>query len=266
MDDQQTTTDASAEAGGKTIQGIPVDDQGQALPQPENAEEQPAAVQEDVKTDQTPQDDKPSDDKPTENPQGFDDDTLKWMESKGIDPASPDALTKMARSAREAEKAMHQKAQKASELERTTSAIADEGSTQIAEATGESEELVREVRRLNAKMQAREFWEAHPEAKEYESQIVSEIQANPVLASDLEAAYAKVMLKNADSLKSEGKKEALKTLASKQQATVPIGSAVHGASQGPTKITPENVDSLVAQNDLEWFKKNQDAINRAMAG
>ena len=44
-------------------------------------------------------------------------------------------------------------------------------------------------------------------------------------------------------------------------------SLVNGSTNTPVsdKITSENVDELVGKNGPEWFKKNYDAINRAMA-
>ncbi len=42
---EDTTTEAPVASGGTTIQGVQVDDQGQAVALPENNEEQAAAVQ-----------------------------------------------------------------------------------------------------------------------------------------------------------------------------------------------------------------------------
>jgi len=81
----------------------------------------------------------------------------------------------------------------------------------------------------------------------------------------LKAAYAMAVAKNPDKVKSQARKETLESLAQKQQASVPTGNATN-AGISSTKITPENVDQLVAKNDLAWFQKHYDEINRAMAG
>lgn len=253
MDDQKTTTDTSET--GDTVQGVAVDDQAQAVSQPDKEESTSAAKEDVTEAQETTE--------PQEEEKSSEDDNSKWLESKGIDPTSPDAISKLTKSAREAEKAMHQKAGEASQLKKSMETVADTVAEEEATATGQDPETAKLLKRLIVRDSLRDFWEANPDAKKHEQELAKIVTERPYLAGDLEAAYALVQT---NTLKSEGKKEALKSLASKQQAAVPAGSAVSGSSMGTSKITPENVNELVGKNDLKWFEAHQDEINQAMAG
>ncbi len=220
-------------------------------------EAEPVAAEQtdtDVTTQEAPQGDEPSTD---------DNSTTEWLKNKGVDPSSPEAFEKVAEMARNAEKAMHSKAQKASELEK----VIDTGITKEAEDIGFNDEERLDLARIKTKLSVREFFDGNPDAKEYEQAMIAELATKPHLAGDLESLYANAVVKsgNLDAVKSQGKREALESLAAKQTAAVPTGNAVHGAST-PAAITPANVDELVGKNSLGWFQKNQAAINKAMAG
>lgn len=250
--DEQSTTDTPVETGGTTIQGIQVDEQGQAVSQPEPTE----TVEAEAKTTEEPSQEAPQEVEPSTD----DNSTVEWLKNKGVDPNSPEALEKVAEMARNAEKQMHTKAQKASELEKAI----DEGITQEAADQGLSEDERLDIVRIKTKLNVREFFENNPEARQYEQDMIATLSEKPHLAGDLESLYANAVVKSG-SLKSQGKKEALESLAHKQTAAVPRGNAVNSGVTSQA-ITPENVDALVGQNDLEWFQKNREAINRAMAG
>lgn len=237
MDDQQTTTDAPVDTGVETTQPVQTD--------------QPAA-DEGTTSDQTPSNDAPS----------FDEDTTKWLESKGIDPSSPEALAKVAKSAREAEKAMHAKAGEASHLKKSMDTVADSYAEEEATATGQDPELVKTVKRLLVRDSIREFWDAHPDAKEHESAIAQIVQERPYLANDLEAAYALIQSKNA---KSEGAKQALENLASKQRAAAPSGAAVSSAVTTKASITRAELAKRTQAGDIGWLNKNMPTINQMVA-
>lgn len=250
--DEQSTTDTPVETGGTTIQGIQVDEQGQAVSQPEPTE----TVEAEAKTTEEPSQEAPQEVEPSTD----DNSTVEWLKNKGVDPNSPEALEKVAEMARNAEKQMHTKAQKASELEKAI----DTGITQEAVDQGLSEDERLDIVRIKTKLNVREFFENNPEARQYEQDMIATLSEKPHLAGDLESLYANAVVKSG-SLKSQGKKEALESLAHKQTAAVPRGNAVNSGVTSQA-ITPENVDALVGQNDLEWFQKNREAINRAMAG
>jgi hypothetical protein len=253
--DEQTTTNAPVSEGA-TIDGVSVDSQGQAVAQPETTETAEAVKE-------------PTTEATTSEPSSDDnsDDVTEFLKKKGVDTSNPEeALRKVADIARNAEKAMHQKAQKASELEKTLSTTSDEVAEDVALATGQDPEVLKRLQRMEVKDVVREFWDTNPQAREFESQMIEELQTRPHLAGDLDALWAVVQSKNSDVIKSQGKKEALSSLAQKQQAAVPAGNAVQPNGMGSPKITPQNVDSLVAQNDMNWFRAHYDEINRAMSG
>ena len=236
MYDQETTTEEVVDTGAEAqpVEAAPTE-----------------AVQEDVSNDQA-EAVEPSDD----NPQGFDEDTLNWLNAKGIDPSSPEALSKVAKTAREAEKAMHSKANEASQLKKSMESVAD----QAAEETGENPMLVR----LMVKDTIRDFYDSNPEAKEFDKEIAEVVTQRPYLVNDLEAAYALVQKNNAPVLKEQGKKEALQSLASKQRTAAPTGSAVNSVPSKPG-ISRELIAQKTAAGDIDWLTKNQAAINQAVA-
>lgn len=253
--EEQTTIEAPVESGGN-INGIQVDDQGMAIPQPETTE--PAEAE--VTTEETSQE------APTEvEPSNEDNSTVEWLKNKGIDPSSPEAIEKVAEMARNAEKAMHSKAQKASELEKAI----DSGITQEAESLGLSDDDRLDIARIKTKLTVREFFDAVPEAKEYEQAMISELAAKPHLANDLESLYATAVFKSGglESVKSQTKRDTLESLAHKQTAAVPRGNATNGSQiESATAITPQNVDQMVARMSVEEYRKRLPEINRAMAG
>lgn len=258
--DDKTTTDAPVDNGGQQhINGVAIDDQGMAIPQPEETE-QTSAVEE---TTETEQQETQSEAEPSEDEQ-----LASWAEKKGLTLDSDNAK-KAAKMAREAEKAMHSKAQKASELEKTMSSMSDQSAEQIADATGQDPEVLKRIQRMEVKSSIRDFWDNNPDARQYEKEMAQIAVDSGLYGSPeaiLKASYAIALSQNQDSVKSQGKREALESLAHKQQAAVPTGSAVNSSNMGEAKITPQNVDALVGQNDLAWFEKNRDAINAAMAG
>ena len=242
MDDQETTTDAVVETGAEA--------------QPVETTEAPA-VQEDVTSEAETTE-------PSDNPQGFDEDTLKWMTAKGIDPSSSDALTKLAKSAREAEKAMHSKAQRASELEKSMATVSDEYAENVAEQTGQDPELLKRLQRMEVKDTVREFWDNNPEARQYEKEMIDVVAQKPYLAGDLDAIYAVVLKNNTQSLQSEGGRKALESLAGKQRASAPTGSAVSSAPTRPS-ITRAMIAEKTQAGDVEWLNQNSSTINQLVA-
>jgi hypothetical protein len=196
------------------------------------------------------------------------DDTSEWLSKKGIDPSDPEAINKLAKSAREAERAMHAKAAKAKELERSMTELSDQSAEEIAYNTGQDPELLKRVQRFEVKSTVRDFFEQYPEAKQYEQQMIKNMTESGLYGSPeamLKAAYSMAVAEDTTSVKNQARRETLENLAQSQQASVPRGNATVAGVSSQT-ITPQNVDQLVAQNNLDWFKKNYDAINRAMSG
>lgn len=256
--DETTTTGAPVADGGQSVQGVAIDDQGMAIPQPENTDPAPAGEQ----TTEPTQPNTVSEEPPTGDNSDSD-----WLKNKGIDPSSPDAVEKLAKMAQNAEKAMHEKAKKASELEKSVGAVADQQITQYEQDNGtQLSETDRAVQKLVVKDSVRTFFDNNPDARPYEQAMIAELQNAPHLAGDLESLYARAVVSSGDSVKSQVRQETLETLAQKQTAAVPRGNAVNGSNMGASAITPQNVDQLVSQNSLEWFEQNRDAINAAMAG
>lgn len=219
--EDQTTTVAPVTPGVEPTQPV-VAEPTTAATEPSVAPTEPEPAQPSVE----PSKDAPSDD----------DELSSWAEKKGLTLDSDNAK-KAAKMAREAERAMHQKAQRASELEKSISTKSDEYAEEVAQVTGQDPELVKRLQRIEVRESVRDFWDANPDARQYESQMIELLQTKPHLAGDLESLYASALVKsgNLDAVKSQGKREALESLAHKQQAAVPTGNATNSGITPKTK-------------------------------
>lgn len=268
---EATTTEAPAESGEiESINGVPIDDNGMAISQPEEAE-QAEAVEETTKEQQEAEaTEEPSTEETTESTEEVvdteDEQLAKFAATKGLELDSENAK-KAAKMAMNAEKLMHSKTKQASEMERTMSAMSDASAEQVAEATGQDPEVLKRLQRMEVKDSIRDFWDTNPDARNYESEMAEIAQTSGLYGSPeaiLKASYAIARSNDSANLKSQGKQEALKSLAHKQQAAVPTGNAVT-STISQDKITPQNVDKLVGEHDLAWFESHRDEINKAMA-
>lgn len=258
MEDQTTTNESVDTGETQSVNGIPIDDQGMAISEPEETE-QTSAVETTTQPEKeaTTVDSEPSDDEQL----------TKFAETKGL-VLDSDNAKKAAKMAMNAEKLMHDKTKRAGELERTMSTMSNDAADREAQATGQNPELLRTVRQLQVDKSIRDFWDENPEAKQYEKEmavIANEAGLFGTAESILKASYAMAAMSNQGAVKSQGKREALESLAHKQQAAVPIGNAVT-SSMTSNSITPQNVSQMVDSHDQKWFESNYDAINKAMRG
>lgn len=259
--EEETTTNAPVSDGG-SINGIAVDDQGQALVADEPQPDQPEPAEAEDKPVE-PSQEAPKEDEPAK----ADNSTTAWLEAKGIDPKSPEAIEKVAEMARNAEKAMHQKAQKASELEKVAK-ISDEEIP--VDATPEVRDNVR-VRNLELKFDVQQWKVQNPDKVAHEAEMVK-VLADPTKKAlvqegylSLDDVYSIARGGDVEATKSQGKREALETLAQKQQAAVPVGNAVNpSGSASASKITPQNVDQLVKGMSVQEYQKRLPEINAAL--
>jgi len=258
--DDKTTTDAPVEPGEvQTINGIAIDDQGMAISEPDETTESNSAVE---TTSETEQEAVEANQEPSEE----DEQLTKFAETKGLTLDSDNAR-KAAKMAMNAEKLMHSKANKASELERTMGQMSDDSASQVAQATGQDPEVLKRLQRMEVKDSIREFWDGNPDAKQYESEMAKIAVESGLYGSPeaiLKASYAMAVAGNTDTIKSQGKREGLESLAHKQQAAVPRGNAVTSGASSEA-ITPQNVDYLVGKNDMSWYMSHRDEINKVMA-
>lgn len=185
------------------------------------------------------------------------DDIESWAKQKGLPLDDPVKLAKMYR---DAEKKMHEATAKSRELE--TAAVDN------LNYTGDNEDPLRlSVNQLLIQNKVRDFFDSNPEARDYETEMAKIVQERPHLQNDLDALFAlaaKDTLSGKEGqLKAEGGREALTNLAQKQAGRPPVASATNSADYTTSKITPENVERLVAQNDMTWYKANRTEILRA---
>jgi hypothetical protein len=258
MEETTTTNEPVATGEVQSIDGVNIDDQGMAISQPEEQEESSAAeattAPEEKATTATSE--------PSEDEQ-----LTKFAETKGL-VLDSDNAKKAAKMAMNAEKLMHDKSKRASELERTMSSMGDDSAERQAEVTGENPEVLKRLQRMEIKQSITDFWDNNPDARQYESEMAKIAVDAGLYGSPeaiLKASYAMAAMNNSGAVKSQGKREALESLAHKQQAAVPTGNAVN-SSMTNNAITPQNVDQLVGANDYEWYMQHRDEINKAMRG
>jgi hypothetical protein len=179
------------------------------------------------------------------------DDNLEWLQKKGIDPNSPEALSKVAEMYRNAEKTMHESTEKASNLERTIT----ESSQKTAEDTGlQTDPNEDRIRALETKTAVSEFFARDDVDSAMRPKMAEYVKENPQVGLLFEHGYLNLqniydMTKGSDAgletqLKTEGGREALQRVADKQQA-----KAVHGAATSSAMGTPP----VTKANFDEWY-------------
>ncbi len=209
--EEQTTTEAPVEAGAQA--------------QPVEAEQATAATQ-------TTESEQQTQSEQTESEPSEDDALAKFAQTKGLELDSENAK-KAAKMAMEAERNMHKATGRAGEMEKTMSSMSDTSAEQVAQATGQDPELIKRLQRMEVKDSIRDFWDANPEARKYESEMAKVASESGLVGAPeaiLKASYAMAIANNQGAVKSQGKKEALESLAHKQQAAVPTGSATNAGT------------------------------------
>lgn len=173
------------------------------------------------------------------------DDNLEWLKSKGVDPTDPEATAKIAKMYRDAEKAMHQSTQKASELQKALQPTPGEQPTAESLAADPVAALANEVQALKLTQSVTGFFSTNPDAKQYEAQMATIVTENPTVGALVKGGYLSVqnlydMAKGADSsregqLKKDGGREALQKVADKQQGKAVQGQATSSALSDDSK-------------------------------
>lgn len=178
------------------------------------------------------------------------DDNLEWLQKKGIDPTSPEAISKVAEMYRNAEKAMHESTSKASELEKTLSGGLQE---QIDQAKTDGnldvvQELAAEIQNLKLQQNVNSFFNSQPEAKELEAKMTEIVNERPEIGNLVKSGYLSLgdlynLAKASDpsreqQLKADGGREALQKVADKQQGRSVPGVATTSATADDNTSDP----------------------------
>jgi hypothetical protein len=222
--DESTTTNEPTDTGVQETQPAEVDTQA--------AENQPA---------------EPTESTDSQEAVPVTDDNLAWLQNKGIDPQSPEALGKVAEMYRNAEKAMHASTQEKAQLQTALEQPAENPGTDYQDDPVSA--LTAQVQALTMKSTVNDFFNANPEAKQYEADMASIVNNDPTMAALVKGGYFPIdklyqLARGADpnreaTLKSEGGREALQKVADKQQAKAVPGNATSSAmsTSGPTRAT-----------------------------
>lgn len=236
-------------------------DEGAQVAQPvessgaEAAAEQPQADQ----SASTPQDqpnESSADSEPQAQEESQADDITAWAEKKGLPMDDP---VKLAQMYRDAEKKMHEVTQQRTNVE----------PPQPLEPTGDAnyDALVERQNKQELRTYVRDWFDANPEMKQHRQELMQIANERPWLTNldDIRAHYL-ADPSRLESLKTEGGREALTNLAQKQQQTPPNAGATNANSYASTKITPQNVDQMVANMTPEEYQKRLPEINAALQG
>lgn len=177
------------------------------------------------------------------------DENLEWLKGKGIDPTDKAAMAKVAKMYRDAEKAMHQSTQEASELKK---ALATPTEAEKVEQEQQKDDpvaaLAAEVQGLKLAQNVNTFFSTTPDAKQYEAQMTTIVTGNPTIGALVKTGYLTVadlynMARGADpkrddKLKEDGKREALQKVADKQQGKAVQGQATSSSFGDEQKKDP----------------------------
>lgn len=155
-----------------------------------------------------------------------DDKLRKYAANQGIELDSPGAI-KAAKLAMKNQADKTREFQKASELEKATTDIADQDATITANNTGQDPEVLKRLQRMEVKETLRDFWSDPDHDRGMETKMTEIVLQKPYLAGDIEALYASAVYQSGGvaAVKSQAKKDTLSELAHKQQAAVPTGNA-----------------------------------------
>ncbi len=181
----------------------------------------------------------------SDNSQESTDPAAFWAK-KGIDITTPEGLAKATQSYSEAEKRMHQTAQKSSELEK-----------QLSSAPGEqvsndpiAQQAYDEAKSVRLELQVERWKNSNSVTPEQDAAIGTYLAENSdkaymlkngYLTLDDVAAMSGAMKQDTDALKSQGSRETLEKLANKQTASSVPGNAVTAAPS--SALTKANADS-----------------------
>jgi hypothetical protein len=236
MDEPITDTSAITDTGADTTAQPDTSADTSAAPQPNEPNTNPDASTEPSTTD----------------------DNSSWLQSKGIDPQSPEAIVKLAEMARNAEKRMHESTAQASELKK---ALESGDNAEVAQALDVPEEmlqnpvfqqLVDKINQLEAGQttiatanKVNDFFAQNPDARNYESAMTAIVTDNPTIGTLVKGGYLGfdqlyAMAKGSDAnrddtLKNTGGKEALERIADKQQGRAVSGKATSSQLTPPSK-------------------------------
>jgi len=201
---------------------------------------------------------------PTE-PAPAGDDLASWAQSQGIDleNPTPEQTAMLAKRLRDTQAKMHEATQAA----KTPSIEPPE----MQDLTGNEaiDVIIERQNGLEARQYVRDWYNAHPEAREHHAEMIEISKQRPWL-TNMDDVYAHLQA-NPDfqaKLKRDGGREALTNLAQKQSARPPQASATTSVPASSDKITPDNVDAVVAAHmgDAKWYSAHKSEIDRAMAG
>lgn len=236
-------------------------DDGALKAQPETSEAEAAEVVVDDQSASQPQDQPNESSADSEQPQeeapqeSQADDVKEWAEKKGLPLDDP---IKLAQMYRDAEKKMHQATQKSTVQP-----------PEPLEVTGDAnyDQLIERQNQQELRTYVRDWFDANPEMKEHRQELMQIANERPWLTNldDIRAHYL-ADPSRLESLKTEGGREALTNLAQKQQQTPPRAGATNANSYATGKITPQNVDEMVAKMSVEEYRKRLPEINAALQG
>lgn len=226
----ETTTDAATQEPGVTTTQ-PDEQPAEAVTTPDSEPTQPVEGEE--TTPDAPAE--PADKAPD------DFDYQAWLEKKGIDPSTDEGKAQIAKSWRELEKRMHSTTQEASELKKS---LVDQPVT-VDTDNPLVQSLAEEVVTMKRQQNIDQFVSEVNLTTEKESAFAEFVTNTPNMADLINGGY--LTLKQAYQLsgvgtvdpseyKSQGKQEALQTLANKQRTTAPRGAASQPTA--PSKDDP----------------------------
>lgn len=203
-------------------------------------------------TESAAQSPEPTTTEPTETPEATDtpiaDENVQWLQNKGIDPSDPDAVAKLAQMARNAEKAMHEAKQpKLNDAltEQPSDIPSDDAQPVVTDPRIDAIILERNVEKF---FSAGGDAELATERKALEPAMTQIVTENPAIGQMVKGGYMTyeqlaALAKGSDpgygaKLKQDGGREALETVANRQQGRAVSGVATTSAVSGDTPSDP----------------------------
>lgn len=237
------------------IQAQPIESGAEAAEvQSQPTEEQSASQPQDQPNESSADSEQPQEEAQEESQA---DDVKEWAEKKGLPLDDP---IKLAQMYRDAEKKMH---------EVTQTQKSQVQPPEPLELTGDInyDAIVERQNQQELRTYVRDWFDANPEMKQHRDDLMKIANERPWLQNldDIKAHYL-ADPSRLQSIKTEGGRQALTNLAQKQQQSPPNASATNANSYASSKITPQNVDQMVANMTPEEYQKRLPEINAALQG
>lgn len=241
-----------------------MDEQTTTAPDTSESSEQPSQLGEAVQAaDEQTTETQPDPTSTPESTEHTEDDDVAWLRNKGVDPTDPAALKNAAKFARDAEREFHKSRQEAKNQLRdeiTTAYAPDEADTEYDPVMARLQALESRDQQREASLRVIDFYDAHPDARDLDSDMADIVKAKPYLAQDLDALYTIAKASKSDAAitaaEERGRETERQAIGRASSAHLPAGNA-----SSPSSTSQKLSREVIANMGQEEYVTRRSEIN-----